>query len=369
MSGNFLNIKINNAVVFTLSVAFLFSQFYLWKSGLPQISHILIVICILLGYKEKILIDRSIFLFIFLSYSILVNLFWTLVNYDLDYIVSIIYWIFNFILFLLIINFSFEQTNKLFSNLVILIPFSYVLIIFMWSIGLGSHSFFPRYNGFFNDPNQMAFWVLSTCCIFLLISNNFFKNFVVYSMSVFLILLTMSRSALLGVFFITLALLIKQRGDLNRKLMFFILASFFVFVIIFYLYFIGVFDELILRMIEGLSASEEQAEGRGFDIILKYPEYLFFGAGQGAYSLYHSAGLEIHSTWLGILFYYGIIGLGIFLIFLFNIFKDLELSNKLLFLAPMIYGFTTYNARTTIFWFLLSIFILFLKYRRYIFLK
>lgn len=52
--------------------------------------------------------------------------------------------------------------------------------------------------------------------------------------------------------------------------------------------------------------------GRGYDRICKYPEYLLFGAGEGAHYRFAEKSLflgEIHSSWAGVLFYYGIIDL------------------------------------------------------------
>ena len=128
--------------------------------------------------------------------------------------------------------------------------------------------------------------------------------------------------------------------------------------ILFILYNKGVFDGIISRLVEGIEEKDKQVEGRGFDILLDFPEHLIFGAGQGGYDIYSPTAHEIHSTWFGILFYYGAFGLILFLYFLYKIYRRLAFADRMLFLAPMIYGFTTYNARTTIFWFLIAVFFL-----------
>ena len=178
-------------------------------------------------------------------------------------------------------------------------------------------------------------------------------------LALFLILLTMSRSASIGFLMLTLGFIFSQKGDLNKRIFVFFGTLVFFGVLSYFLYNMGVFDNVVLRFVEGLDQRDSQVEGRGLFSFFDYPQYLIFGAGQGAYWLYNPAGNEIHSTWLGILFYYGIVGISLFLIFLYQIFKKLSLSNKIILLGPMLYGFTTYSARTLIFWFLLAAFLLF----------
>lgn len=352
-------------LVYLITLGFFLSQFYLWSSGLPQFSHLVIMLAIIVSFYRGGIINTYLvkILFIFLVYVILVNIIWYIIYLDFSYINSILYWGFNFLFFLLMVSLLNKDKNKdkFIQFILFVIPLSYILEIFIWIIGMGRYYFSPRYNGLFNDPNQMAFWTLSTCAIYLLLSKNRFKNSLVYVLALFLIILTMSRSAFLGFLFITFSFLIKQKGDLYNKIFLIMLSSIFVSLIAFYLYLKGFFDEIIDRFIQGFGEKDSQSEGRGFNVILNYPEYLFFGAGQGNYKLYNLDGNEIHSTWLGILFYYGLVGFFIFLYFLFNIIKKLNFSDKLLIMAPLLYGFTTYNARTIIFWFVISVFLLLSK--------
>ncbi|MGE8537936.1 MAG: O-antigen ligase family protein, partial [Acinetobacter sp.] len=256
-------------------------------------------------------------------------------------------------------NLTQVQVNFFYEKLLFLIPVSYIVGLIIWAIDLGRYNFEPRYNGLFNDPNQMAFWILSTCAIYIYISKNNFKKIFVYFLALFLILLTMSRSASIGFLMLTLGFIFSQKGDLNKRILVFFGTLVCFSLLGYFLYILGVFDSVVLRFVEGLDQRNSQVEGRGLLNFLDYPQYLIFGAGQGAHWLYNPADNEIHSTWLGILFYYGIIGISLFLIFLYQIFKNLSFSNKMIFLGPMLYGFTTYSARTIIFWFLLAAFLLF----------
>lgn len=351
----------DKSIIYLILFSFFLSQFYFWSSGVPQFSHIFIMGAILLLFSKssKINIEYSNIILLFVAYAICVNFAWYLIVLDSSYMMSTVYWIFNLLFFLLMMNLNQVQINFFYEKLLFLIPFSYIVEIIIWASNLGRYDFEPRYNGLFNDPNQMAFWVLSSCAIYLYISGNGFKKITIYFLALFLILLTMSRSASVGFLMLTLGLIFSQKGDLNKRIFVFIGTLVFFGSLSYFLYNLGVFDSIALRFIEGLDQRDSQVEGRGLFSFLDYPQYLIFGAGQGAHWLYNPTGNEIHSTWLGILFYYGIIGISLFLIFLYQIFKKLSLSNKMILLGPMLYGFTTYSARTIIFWFLLAAFLLF----------
>lgn len=351
----------DKTIIYLILFSFFLSQFYFWSSGVPQFSHIFIMGAILLLFSKssKINIEYSNIILLFVAYAICVNFAWYLIILDSSYMMSTVYWIFNLLFFLLMMNLNQVQINFFYEKLLFLIPFSYIVEIIIWASNLGRYDFEPRYNGLFNDPNQMAFWVLSSCAIYLYISGNGFKKITVYFLALFLILLTMSRSASIGFLMLTLGLIFSQKGDLNKRIFVFIGTLVLFGSLSYFLYNLGVFDSVVLRFMEGLDQRDSQVEGRGLFSFLDYPQYLIFGAGQGAHWLYNPTGNEIHSTWLGILFYYGIIGISLFLIFLYQIFKKLSLSNKMILLGPMLYGFTTYSARTIIFWFLLAAFLLF----------
>ncbi len=351
----------DKSIIYLILFSFFLSQFYFWSSGVPQFSHIFIMGAILLLFSKssKINIEYSNIILLFVAYAICINFAWYLIVLDSSYMMSTVYWIFNLLFFLLMMNLNQVQINFFYEKLLFLIPFSYIVEIIIWASNLGRYDFEPRYNGLFNDPNQMAFWVLSSCAIYLYISGNSFKKITVYFLALFLILLTMSRSASIGFLMLTLGLIFSQKGDLNKRIFVFIGTLVLFGSLSYFLYNLGVFDSIALRFMEGLDQRDSQVEGRGLFSFLDYPQYLIFGAGQGAHWLYNPTGNEIHSTWLGILFYYGIIGISLFLIFLYQIFKKLSLSNKMILLGPMLYGFTTYSARTIIFWFLLAAFLLF----------
>lgn len=346
--------------IYILVISFFLSQFYLWSSGLPQLSHITAIMAFVsfIVFNRYLSIPNIQFLNLFIIYVIINNLAWFFIShFDQSYIFSIAYWAFNYLTFLLILNL---KDSPVFIKLILLsISLSYITQLAIWFLGLGNYKFFPRYNGFFNDPNQMAFWALCTCSIYLFLSKNKTKDLIIYSIAVFLILITLSRSALLGVPFLTIALIIKSEGSFQKKLFITIASMIIVSIALTIIYNQGLLDNTIERFIRGLNEKDSQEDARGFNVISDYPEHFILGAGQGRYKLYALG--EIHSTWLGLLFYYGVVGSSFFFLFLYQNFRKLSISEKLLFLSPMLYGFTTYSARNTIFWFLVSIFMIIKK--------
>lgn len=346
-------------------LSFFLSQFYLWSSGLPQFSHILIILCILffLFKSMRISVNEISILGVFIVYVIFVNSIWFFWLGDWSFVVSTIYWIFNFFTLLMLINININNKNIFFNKIILLIPISYLISILIWAVGLGRYNFEPRYNGYFNDPNQMAFWVLTSCAIYIYIADSFYKKILIYLLAGFLISLTMSRSSTLGFLILTLGFILKSKGSIPRKIIYSFVSFLLLILLFFIFYSLGYFESVLSRFFEGVNNKDEQVSSRGFENLLNYPEYLIFGAGQGAYDLYSETGNEIHSTWLGIFFYYGIIGIVLFCGFIYSIFSKLKIADKIIFAGPLFYGFFTYNARTLIFWFLIAIFLLYSKHR------
>ena len=95
--------------------------------------------------------------------------------------------------------------------------------------------------------------------------------------------------------------------------------------------------------------------GRGYDRMGKYPEYLFFGAGEGAYGRFQSDlyDSEIHSSLGSLLFCYGIVGAGLFACALLPLARRDPLTA--LYLVPaFVHGFTHQGLRFAFFWVMLA---------------
>ena len=247
------------------------------------------------------------------------------------------------------------------------LPICLIVLFVLSFFKIGRFDFFPRYNAFFNDPNQMSFWALCVAASFFLLSSIFRINIIyvatAFVMLAFIILSSASRSALVGIIPMLLGLIILNK-DYFKTVSTRFLGILFAFILLsYFIYSISGMEQTQYLMDRFVTTDTDlQLSDRGYDRFSDYYQYLIFGAGQGADFRFNSTH-EIHSTWAGILFYYGFIGFSLFLFFISKIFFSLSLAEKLIFLSPLFYSFSTFGARTPIFWVFIAIAI-FVVYKR-----
>jgi hypothetical protein len=344
-------------------IALVFSQFYIFSSGLPQPAHFLFslfFIIILFKYLTKKFIktpatNSLIYFFIYVS---LVNFVYFLFFLETGFLVSTIYILFGLFVFYAVYYYLILYPNAIIN--VIKSCFIGIISLFMLSVfSFGRFDFFPRYNAFFNDPNQMAFWTLSVSSVFFLLSSikkiNISLIIIIFFATIFIVFRTGSRSALLGLTPLILGVINLYKSSFNNKYVKFVALLFFISLIGTSVYLVYSMDE-VQFVIDRFTSTDydDQLSVRGYTRFKDFPQYLFFGAGQGLEYRFDSEH-EMHSTWAGILFYYGIIGMLIFTLFVLKIFLNLTFSQKLIFLTPFFYGFSTFSARTPVFWLVYSV--------------
>lgn len=344
-------------------------QFYVFPSGLPQPAHIVAVLFISLSIanlkigKETNILPIRLFGY-YTIYTLSINLIYFVLHLDTSFLISSLYTIFNYLL-LLSLYVSFNGDSKLKKKSINAILVSFLFLVIIYFAGYGRNDFGFRYNGFFNDPNQMAHWGLCLYAAIALFTSSLLTIIIGFFFLLIIILASASRSGLLGLGAIILGVIlsffsnkgINTIGASYKKLIArtAVLAG----IVCVFLNFnkidfekIKVIDNIIDRVEE--TDSREQLEVRGYDLILDYPEYLAFGAGQGNMSRFNKEG-EIHSNWAGILFYYGIIGFTLFVLMLYVMLRKLPFSYVLIALGPLLYGFSTYGIRTPVFYLYLAV--------------
>lgn len=344
------------------------SQFYFFKSGMPQPAHFLMVLpflfyllrkraFVLLPHKEEF----PSFLIVFFLYATSINLFYAIYLEDHKFIFPVVYFFYGLVVYFVVQNIALYQSRGVFIiNLALF--FGLALLFVMSLIGVGNYRFFPRYNAFFNDPNQMAFWVL--CVSSMLLVQRSFSNIVkvlVFLFLFYIILKSASRSGLVGFSVLVLGFLGAYIGSVFSESNFKKLVGvFFGVSLVFVFGYVFIRDNLeTIAFVESRLSQVDvgaQAGVRGYTRLLDYPEYLLLGAGQGSEIRFDPKEIEIHSTWAGLLFYYGIPGLLLMLGFILKIISRLSLSQSLIFSAPLLYSFSTLGYRTPIFWVFLAFF-------------
>ena len=297
----------------------------------------------------------------------------------MNFFINTAYWIYGFtILFSVILIANETKYHKITRYL---IAISFILIITLYFLGFGGYVYAPRYNGFFNSPNQIGYYSLLMMIVFFTTNNKKFNKlfFLIYAFALFIIYISGSRSVYLGMISLILVFLILPNINFKQITLLFLLPF-----IVFFLTKIPTLEKkdyplkdnskLIINNISiatdtfsrfqnlsHMSVIRYQLEGRGYDRLYKYPHFLIYGAGQGNDNRFMTEfmstmtdghNFEIHSSLFAVLFYYGFVGLLLFLKTIYNFFL---FKKNIIFLLPVFtYGLFTYGLRSPYFWFALG---------------
>jgi len=100
---------------------------------------------------------------------------------------------------------------------------------------------------------------------------------------------------------------------------------------------------------------DESVEGRGYDRIVNHPEYLIFGAGEGDWQRFQTELVsELHSVYGTILFCYGIVGTALFTWGLFLVCRRTDALSAMCLLPVFVFGLAHQQLRFNLFWVLLA---------------
>ena len=355
----------------------LLRPYYFFSSGTLQLSDIVFLfgflIFILITAKNKKIIEKSISMnihyLIFLVFVFFINILYFIYYIDFSFIISSLYYLFNF---LIIIVFSYLKTDEDFlKKICVILKINLLAQLLFFFSGIGEYWFGTyRYMGTLNDPNQFAYYVLiSYCFILILREKTKTKNILLYTIiTLFLIFESSSTGMLLGFVIITIFNSINTIKNIplyikkNIKLLFVaILLSSILGIILLdnsnYHNKISniIINSNIIRRVENKISDNDTnlLQDRGYDMIVKNPHYIIYGAGQGKYDRLtarkgHTG--EIHATIPSILFYYGIIPTIFILIWIYKKIKGLPFNIMMIYIALFIESFTLLNQRQALFW-------------------
>lgn len=332
---------------------------YFLPSGLPQISDVILSIFIFLSLffflaksiKIKALpIEWSLLLLT----VILVQLSWSIKLQAWSLFQHVFFWLFNYLVAFCLYNFIVNDQKKYLSILYRAISTALIIStagVFLYLFNEG------RVTGFFNNPNQLAYFSLISLVILSFLKdfklNNAFHIFIL-ALSILSILLSASIGATASLLLVVTSYLLKSI-NLKRFIQIFIATIAMVALIIT----IGgsrLTENVNNRLARVDTKVANIQDERSYDRILIHADLILLGAGEGEYSRFDgNRPNEIHSSFGNLLFSYGLLSFLLFSSLLIKILIRLPRAYSISFLATMSYSVTHMGLRSVYFWLLITI--------------
>jgi hypothetical protein len=348
------------------SLSVIFQPIYVFPSGLPQPADALmavLILALLTGYFVRAPLRRDLYLSgsMFVGWAAVVNWFWWTQYDDIRFLLSPLYYLFNFALVIVILSlrqsFPAKFVNATKMALTASIVIELAALIAVPGDGL-------REVGTFNNPNQLGYWSLLTTACWLVIKGKdkltIFDLLIMGGLTV-VAMFGLSKAAMVSLLFLLVCGLWFQGATRACKVILVLVglvASTWVLATDSGQNWLSVgFGGRVLDRFEDIGKQrDDTASGRGYDRIWLYPKHLILGAGEGAYERFPpSLPNEMHSTFGTLVFAYGLPGSVFFLILLWLIFRRAPLHHFLYFLAIAMYGLTHQGLRFSFFWVFLAL--------------
>ena len=352
-----------NFIYFSFFISF---PYYFVSSGLPQVSHIFMLVGILyfvsIYYKNLMFeICREPYAVYFLLYVILINTIYMIYFIDMVFFKYTLYYIFNISIFYMTIVLL--KMKKISLNVVVYSLLVGLLLLLFFGYLFIDINFRERESLFFNNPNQLGYYGLLIATLYSIIDFKGIKNkyytflysLSIYILSFILIFLSSSLTAIIG-FFLLIIFNIIQYVMKNFQLKSFI--SMILIVLLGATVFINsnIENNMLLKRVSKINKKVENlVQDRGYDRIVNNDEYILFGAGEGRFERFDSEHKgELHSTLGNILFSYGFIGFILFLLILYS--NYMNWFKVTVFISPLlVYSLTHNGIRNPLFWIFLAI--------------
>lgn len=357
--------------------------FYFRPSGNIQVSDIVFAASfgawvIQNGWRIRVDVKERFFL-LFLFCVFLINGLYYLRYQETEFLESCLYLLYNLFIILEVRDLSHDR--RFLKLLLYATAINFFVQLAVYRTDRGSYLYERlRYMGTFNDPNQFSFSMFSSFLLTVLLAS-FFKDqeghrrklwpIVSMALAAYFILLGNSAGMLLGLAAFAAALpfmfVYSERTPgilLIRYFAFILLALmlFFLFVNGFPIQWIkAVFGEdsfFTVRLNEKLYSARTGGlmaffSDRGIDKMVRYPQYLLFGAGDGLYTRFVDSSFEVHSTLPGILFCYGLIPFCLLCRWIWDNLKGMSLTLLPIYLALLVESVTLAHHRQPVFWMLI----------------
>jgi hypothetical protein len=339
------------------------APFYVLGSGYPQPADGILILgaapaLALIFLKSNFKISSPVLIgFLFVGLTFLINVTHFAFSPDRKLLLSSIYYIYNFAIFLFVVDLfkkSPEKINRLtYIGLAISILLEFAVVIFEYGQEF-------RSQGSFNNPNQLGYWSLLSFSLLIIIKRDKKINLI----DVILILITfaiqtmsLSKAGIVSMVFCS-GILFFSKIMTNTQRILVVVA------VIFSVSYAASSNQGLMQSVLSVDTiqaaytrlstigmqGDDSLEGRGYNRIKENPHYLILGAGEGANARYNVQKKELHSGLATLVFSYGILGAVLFFVFLFYVFRQCPWRHIFLIIPIMLYGLTHQNIRFTYFW-------------------
>ena len=345
----------------------LLSPFYIFPKGRPQPADYILVLGMLPVLVTQFL-NTDIRIptpYIIGGLFVVLTMGVNLINYlefsDIRFLLTMLIYPYNFMVFIFVV-WMFQKdmdTAKKWTFIGLVATTIIQLLVLNFS-----DSGYRGYRGTagFENPNQLAYWVLLTAAMVVFLRRNEplrLKDWALIALLTYMQALALSKSGIItfSIFLLLLFLTPKmpKAGYLVGAVLV-IAASFYT------MYdpeFFGrVYNKIepvqnVVSRLEGIGTeADDSPEARGYYRIVEYPLYTLFGSGEGAFWRFNAEGYnrELHSGIATIIFSYGIFGAGLFFLFLTLLVIRQPWYYVLLFGPIIMFGLPHQNFRFAHFW-------------------
>ncbi len=339
-------------------IYFLLKPFYLFDSGTLQPGDFFLLVSFaFLIYERKNGLKNDDYIFgAFLICIITINFIYFMIFQATDFIKSCLYYIFNYIVILCFRHFMYNRKWLNALGLVCKLNLLIQLAIFLLHKGKYWEGTF-RYMGTYTDPNQLGFAIISTLSILFLLKDKWKYLFVLVAG---LLIVQTSSSGMLIALLILVSLdgmiMLKRamdNGGITYTVLFLVILG------------IGGVIALILmdiihidwdhfRVSDKLNSNKSLLQSfindRALNVAQEHPEYFLFGYGEGFQFPRYGHSEEMHSTWISLCYYYGVLPFCVLLAWIYSNIRHIKLEVVPIYCAIFLEAFTLVNHRQASFW-------------------
>lgn len=289
----------------------------------------------------------------FVAYVFVCNFTWAALTAEYNFLKASAFYLFNFAVFLGYLVMLGERGDDWLRWTLYGFGATLVMLVVL-SIPFGHRAESGRLELFFVNPNQLAYHVLLSASIVVILAHRYrVPTAVLFGLllcAFYVELRTYSRAGMLGIALLAALQVVKRPIALT-------LAMLPVLALALFLDLEALDDTLWEARLDRVESStaEDYLADRGIERLIEHPRYLIAGAGEGGYGRFHHAKMEIHSSAATVLFSYGILGSSLFLIFLRWLSVAAGSRAILVMIPALAYSLFHHGLRARPFWLMLAI--------------